>query len=69
MCHCPVQTSIPGYLIIKRKPAHLAHIGGQIVQLKAVAYLDVPARLLSNQRTVHLGGLVVLSLRSTWREI
>jgi hypothetical protein len=57
------------YLIIKRKPAHLTHVGGQVVQLKAVAYLDVPASLLSNEGSIHLGGLVVLSLRSTRREI
>jgi hypothetical protein len=48
---------------------HLTHVGGQVVQLKAVAYLDVSARLLSNEGTVHLGGLVVLGLRSTRREI
>jgi hypothetical protein len=52
----------------KENLRHLANVGGQVVQLKAVAYLDVPARLLSNQSTVHLGGLVVLSLRSTRRE-
>ncbi len=48
----------------KENLRHLAHVGGQVVQLKAVAYLDVPARLLSNEGTIHLGGLVVLSLRS-----
>ncbi len=53
----------------KENLLYLTHVGGQVVQLKAVAYLDVPARLLSNEGTVHLGGLVVLSLRSTRREI
>ena len=53
----PVTTSL---LPVPSGP-HLS-VNGCVVQLKAVADLNVPARLLPNQGAVHLGGLRLLRL-------
>ena len=49
-----------GEKLYDRKP-HLA-LNGRVVQLEAVADLNVPAGLLTNQGPVHLGGLGLLGL-------